>query len=346
MTQQRLVPFDAVGEPEPGMLYSDRLGPWFDLDGSEIIPVGSEAVEVAVEQIIGTFQLQSNLPEIDGTSVAIDFPLLTQLIQEDWDRVIGGEDGRLPGRGFLIAYQSSAAAVGRLAEDLLCQVVLGRLLAAYWPEGRVLAVQDAVHSGQLVAPPSGERCDDLVIVDRSGLILVESKGTIGGWVASAPDGTQGHPAAHQECPRRSEGHDRCPAGKLAQGPSRGSVVSERGRATCWPGRGHRGCIPHTDQHPSLQQGGERLDGYCCCSIQPLRTSAAETSWDGLKSLSTSTAEEAAAIRAVPYAPVVARSRAASAPRRRNLASRSTASGDKPTFHGRNRRCRDWNSNAC
>jgi hypothetical protein len=123
MTQPQVVPFDAVDEPEPGMLYSDRLGPWFDLDGSEIIPVGTEAVEVAVERIIGTFQLWSNLPKIDRTSVAIDFPLLTQLIQQDWDRVMGGEDGQLPGKGFLIAYNSSAAAVGRLAEDLLCQIV-------------------------------------------------------------------------------------------------------------------------------------------------------------------------------------------------------------------------------
>ena len=41
MTQRQVVPFDAVDEPEPGMLYSDRLGPWFDLDGSEIIPVGT-----------------------------------------------------------------------------------------------------------------------------------------------------------------------------------------------------------------------------------------------------------------------------------------------------------------
>jgi hypothetical protein len=113
--------------------------------------------------------------------VAIDFPLPTQLIQQDWDRVIGGEDGQLPGRGFLIAYHSSAAAVGRLAEDLLCQVVIERLLAAYWPQGRVVAVQHAMRSGALVVPSSGERCDDLVIIDRSGLILVESKCTIGGW---------------------------------------------------------------------------------------------------------------------------------------------------------------------
>jgi hypothetical protein len=181
MTPRQVVPFDAVDEPEPGMLYSDRLGPWFDLDGSEIIPVATEAVEVAVERIIGTFQLWSNLPKIDGTSVTIDFPLLTQLIQQDWDRVMGGEDGQLPGKGFLIAYHSSAAAVGRLAEDLLCQAVLERLLAAYWPEGRVVGVQDAVRSGELVAPSSGERCDDLMIVDTSSVILVESKCTVAGW---------------------------------------------------------------------------------------------------------------------------------------------------------------------
>jgi hypothetical protein len=177
MTQRRVVPFDAVDQPEPGMLYSDRLGPWFDLDGSQIIPVGTEAVEGAVSLIIGAFRLWSNLPKIDRTSVAIDFPLLTQLIQRDWDRVMGGDDGRLPGKGFLI----SAAAVGRLAEDRLCQVVLERLLVAYWPQGRVVGVQDAVRSGELVAPSSGERCDDLVIVNRGGLMLVESKCTVGSW---------------------------------------------------------------------------------------------------------------------------------------------------------------------
>jgi hypothetical protein len=69
---------------------------------------------------------------------------------------MGGEDGQLPGRGFLIAYQSSSAAVGRLAEDLLCQVVLGRLLAAYWPEGRVVAVQGAVREGLDAAVLGGE----------------------------------------------------------------------------------------------------------------------------------------------------------------------------------------------
>ena len=171
----------------------------------------------------------SNLPKIDGTSVAIDFPLLTQLIQQDWDRVMGGEDGQLPGKGFLIAYHSSAAAVGRLAEDLLCQVVLERLLAAYWPEGRVVVVQDAVRSGELVAPSSGERCDDLVIVDRSGVQVHRRR-----LVVSAPDGAQGRPAAHQERPRRSTGHDRRRAGELAAGPSRGRVAAEQGRVACWP----------------------------------------------------------------------------------------------------------------
>jgi hypothetical protein len=117
------------------MLYSDRFGPWFDLDGSEVIPLGTEAVEGAVELLIGAFQLCSNLPKIDGTSVAIDLPLLTQLIQQDWDRVMGGEDGQLPGKGFLIAYHSSAAAVGRLpAGELAEGSSRGRVVSA---QGRV-----------------------------------------------------------------------------------------------------------------------------------------------------------------------------------------------------------------
>jgi hypothetical protein len=97
--------------------------------------VATEAVEGAVERIIDTFQLWSNLPKIDGTSVAIDFPLLTQLIQQDWDRVMGGEDGQLPGKGFLIAYHSSAAAVGHLpAGELAEGSSRGRVVSA---QGRV-----------------------------------------------------------------------------------------------------------------------------------------------------------------------------------------------------------------
>jgi hypothetical protein len=127
-----VVPFDAVGQPESGMPYSDRFGPWFDLDGSEIIPLGTEAVEGAVELLIGAFQLWSDLPKIDGTSVAIDFPLLTQLIQQDWDRVMGGEDGQLPGKG---SSSPTTAAPPRSAA-FRGSAVSGRPRAA---PGRVLA---------------------------------------------------------------------------------------------------------------------------------------------------------------------------------------------------------------
>jgi hypothetical protein len=135
----------------------------------------------AVELIVGTFPLRSNLPEIHGTGVVIDFPLLPSSSKPTGTAWWAARTASLLGKGFLAAYQSSAAAVGRLAEDLLCQVVLERLLAACWPEGRVVAVQDALRSGELVARLSDERCDGLVLVDRGGLILGESKRTIGAW---------------------------------------------------------------------------------------------------------------------------------------------------------------------
>src|SRR5215218_5380541 len=76
MTQRRVVPFDAVDQPEPGMRSSDRLGPWFDLDGSEIIPLGTEAVERVVERIIGAFQLWSNLPRSTAPAWSSTSPCL------------------------------------------------------------------------------------------------------------------------------------------------------------------------------------------------------------------------------------------------------------------------------
>jgi hypothetical protein len=45
----------------------------------------------------------------------------------------------------------------------------------------VVVVEDAVGSGELVAPSSRGALRRLVIVDRSGLVLVESKCTLGSW---------------------------------------------------------------------------------------------------------------------------------------------------------------------
>ncbi len=112
MTHRRVVPIDAVDQPEPGMLDGDRLGPWFDLDGSELMPLGTEADEGAVELVIGAFQLCSSLPKIDRTSVAIHLPLLTQLVHQDWERL--GQRGR-PVAGQGVPHRATTAAPPRSA---------------------------------------------------------------------------------------------------------------------------------------------------------------------------------------------------------------------------------------
>lgn len=177
-----LVDYDDVVEPEPGMRYRDRLGPWFDGAGTEIIPVGTEAVDLAVELVVGRFEVRSALPDLDAFTVEVTYPLLTDLIQQDWDRVVEGSDqGVLPGRGFLIAYEGAGAAIGRLAEDLLCDVVLERAVPVVCPGGTVLTAEDAAADGLCALPTTGPRSDDLVIYGDDQLTIVESKCTIGTW---------------------------------------------------------------------------------------------------------------------------------------------------------------------
>ncbi len=184
-----LVDYDDVDEPQPGIHYRDRLGPWFDGDGTEIIPVGTEAVDLAVELVVGTFDVRSTLPNLDAFTIEVTFPLLTDLIQQDWDRVVeGSEQGILPGRGFLIAYEGAGAAIGRLAEDLLCDVVLERVMPAVCPGGTALTAADAAAEGNFTLPTPGPRSDDLVIVGDDRLTIVESKCTIGTWGRLRPMG--------------------------------------------------------------------------------------------------------------------------------------------------------------
>ena len=163
-----------------GILYLDQLGPFFDEEGSEIVPLGSEAATEVVELLEASFVLRTNLP-LQSDNVKVTFPMLTKLIQSDWDRLTGSNEDSLPARGFLLNYQSSGVAVGRMAEDLLCILALELVIAECWPSARAMAVDDAVDSLGLVMPVAGVRCDDLVVADGVNLTLVESKCTMGRW---------------------------------------------------------------------------------------------------------------------------------------------------------------------
>jgi hypothetical protein len=178
--EHRLVRFDEVAGADPDILYRDRVGPWWDIDGDEIIPVGTEAVERAVELVVGTYAVRSSVAAFDGGTVDITFPMLTLLIQDDWDRVMGALPPALPSRGFLIAYGGGAAATGRLAEDLICQALLASSLGDVLGGVAVDAATAASQHG-LITPATGVRSDDLVVITDDGLVLLESKCTVGRW---------------------------------------------------------------------------------------------------------------------------------------------------------------------
>jgi hypothetical protein len=154
------------------------LGPFYDLDGTEILPVLTEATAAAIERIMGRYQIRANIPFLDGRTLVIDGCLVTRYIQDDWNRVMGEE----PDLGFLPAYWSAPKAVGRLAEDIVCKQLLkdGRLIAGDRVR-KLYVVAEAVADGLIQLPPIGVRCDDLLLETEEGYwYLVESKASLTG----------------------------------------------------------------------------------------------------------------------------------------------------------------------
>lgn len=164
---------DDVTEP-----VNTLLGPFYDLDGTEILPVLTEATEAAIERIMGRYRIQANIPSLDGRTLVIDNRLVTRYIQHDWNRVMGDE----PDLGFLPAYWSTPRAVGRLAEDIICRELLqDEALLAGDRVRKVYAVRDAAAQGLLQMPRKGARSDDLVLeTERGNWYLVESKASLTG----------------------------------------------------------------------------------------------------------------------------------------------------------------------
>src|SRR4051794_6647690 len=103
------------------------VGPFIDLDGSEITPCQTEATDRAIEATIGRYRLCSNIAALHGGILTIDGRVMTRFIQEDWTRIMEDdrkqvESGKSPQHsiGFLAAYQGLRRAIGRLAEDVIC----------------------------------------------------------------------------------------------------------------------------------------------------------------------------------------------------------------------------------
>ncbi len=154
------------------------LGPFYDLDGTEILPVLTEATEAAIERIMGRYRIHANVPSLDGRMLVIDNQVVTRYIQDDWNRVMGDE----PDLGFLPAYWSTPRAVGRLAEDIICRELLqDEMLLAGDRVRKLYAVREAAAQGLLQMPRKGARSDDLLLeTERGNWYLVESKASLTG----------------------------------------------------------------------------------------------------------------------------------------------------------------------
>lgn len=154
------------------------LGPFYDLDGMEILPVLTEATEAAIEHIMGRYCIHANIPSLDGRTLVIDNRLVTRYIQDDWNRVMGDE----PDLGFLPAYWSTPKAVGRLAEDIICRELLqDETLLTGDCIRKLYTVRDAAAQGLLQMPRKGARSDDLLLEMGGGnWYLVESKASLTG----------------------------------------------------------------------------------------------------------------------------------------------------------------------
>lgn len=139
------------------------LGPFYS-DGMEIWPCTTEATDAAIEQVMGTYRLVSNVPELVGKSVTVTPRTVTEFIQTDWDRVMGDE----PDEGFLLAYLSSQKAVGRLAEQLICAELFRLNFLPHDAVKTTVSIKKAIQQQILLPVNEGVRCDDLLVLDASG----------------------------------------------------------------------------------------------------------------------------------------------------------------------------------
>lgn len=139
------------------------LGPFYS-DGMEIWPCTTEATDAAIEQVMGSYRLISNVPRLDSRVISVTPRAMTEFIQADWDRVMGDK----PDEGFLLAYLSSQKAVGRLAEQLICKELFRGDILPQDEVQAVMSVKEAIQQRLLMPIKEGVRCDDLLVLGTSG----------------------------------------------------------------------------------------------------------------------------------------------------------------------------------
>ncbi len=165
------------------MAHNDRwdgdctLGPFFDADGDEIVPCTTEATDELLAECMGYYRVFSNLPVVHGSELLLCNRTLTRFIQENWSEVMGPKLSD----GFLLAYRSPHKAVGRLAEDVICDQVTEILRRSGNGINQRFTAADAVRKGLLIQHARGRRSDDLLLAMGNGSgCLVESKASFSG----------------------------------------------------------------------------------------------------------------------------------------------------------------------
>ncbi len=153
-----------------------KLGPFYDVDGTEIIPLGYEESHDRIEQSMGKYAVKSNLKEIHAMELLITNLDMTAFIQQDWNRVMAGNSPR----GFLLAYRGGAYAAGRVAEEVVLKKLFRNANLFGRKVKRALYFWDAVDQ-DLVKRTKGTQSDDLIL-ELSGkhLVVVEAKSTFRG----------------------------------------------------------------------------------------------------------------------------------------------------------------------
>lgn len=76
------------------------LGPFYDQDGTDILPCTTEATDELLAECMGYYRLKSNMAAWGNTTVLLSNQALTEYIQKNWDEVMGGDAWD----GFLLAY--------------------------------------------------------------------------------------------------------------------------------------------------------------------------------------------------------------------------------------------------
>lgn len=170
-----------VPDAERGTLFVDQVGPWFDLDGSEIILPCSAAFENAIENLPGSWLIRSNIESLDRSTMTIGFPEITLLAQHEWNRVTG-ETAGTQRRSFLLQLDGLEPTIGQVCEQLIVETFFMHLGHLAWPSGVLISTQEAVDFGLVKQVRNGTRSDDAMIVTAERPVaVVEVKATSRRW---------------------------------------------------------------------------------------------------------------------------------------------------------------------